>query len=386
MRVIDSADSAPEALLAAYTPASGRLQGINGQFIPVIGDQDIQALQAALASARKDHSTAGIGRIAVSLGLVHFERMDLLNSRQRMEEACAIFRMVGDQRQLAATLGHLAVVDFYLGDGDNALHEAREAVQIACDTQIMPLSAYLLCTLGEILCYVGKYRAASEAFGDAWMIFTQADDALGMAWWKYAYGREYARAMGCFDMTIEQLEAALPILRGRVSPQAVIETLLTLADCYVHYGNLPRAAQMLHEADSLIAEGKRYWYRPEAYLVKAELAVAECDFDKARAHAYAGLGAAGMSGDLRILTALYRVLAFLLERVPQHVDDAYDALMRATSIGRTRASRLDLALALQQAGLHLRRFANRATSRARGAGFLFEADRLFRDMGLSAVR
>src|SRR5262249_43281675 len=161
-------------------------------------------------------------------------------------------------------------------------------------------SAYLLCSLGQILCYVGNYHAANGAFGDARLIFTQADDAPGKAWWNYAYGREYGRAMGQFDITIEQLEAALPVLRGGVTGHIVIEALLALADCYVHHGNLPRAGQMLQEADNLIADGKRHWYRPEAYLVKAELAVAGGDFAAARAHACAGLGAAGMSGDLRI--------------------------------------------------------------------------------------
>jgi hypothetical protein len=37
---------------------------------------------------------------------------------------------------------------------------------------------------------------------------------------------------------------------------------------------------------------------------------------------------------------------------------------------------------LQQAGLHLKRFASRPTLRARGSGFLFEADSLFGEMGL----
>lgn len=83
--------------------------------------------------------------------------------------------------------------------------------------------------------------------------------------------------------------------------------------------------------------------------------------------------------------ALYRILAFLLEREQDRVEDAYDALSRAIAMGRVRSYRLDLALALQQTGRHLKRFASRATQRARGSGYLFEAHRLFREMDLASA-
>jgi hypothetical protein len=205
-----------------------------------------------------------------------------------------------------------------------------------------------------------------------------------MAWWQYVHGRDYARAQGHFALTIEQLESALLSLRGRAAPHVIIETLLALADCYVHHGNLRRACDMVTQADRLIAEARFYFFRPESYLVRAKLAVAEGNFSLASTNAFNGLGAIGMGGDLRVAAALYRFLAFLLEREQNRLDDAYDSLSRAIAMGRTRSYRLDLALALQQAGLHLKRFSSRPTQRARGSGFLFEANRLFHDMDLAS--
>src|SRR5262249_14431966 len=138
--------------------------------------------------------------------------------------------------------------------------------------------------------------------------------------------------------------------------------------------------------DGLIAEGKHYFYRSEAYLLKTQLAFAEGNFKLAYKHACAGLGAVGDLGDVRVLASLYRLLAILLERDRNRVDDAHDALERSIVVGRERARRLDLALALRQCGLHLKRFANRPTLRARGSGFLFEAERLFAEMGIPAPK
>jgi len=60
----------------------------------------------------------------------------------------------------------------------------------------------------------------------------------------------------------------------------------------------------------------------------------------------------------------------------------YDALDRAMAVGRTRARRLDMALALKETGTYMKVFANRATARARGSGFLFELNKCSTEMGL----
>jgi len=182
------------------------------------------------------------------------------------------------------------------------------------------------------------------------------------------------------------LDAALPALREKASPRAVIEVLLTLADACICEDNLTRAGQLLKEVETLIAEGKRYWHRPEWYLIKARLASAEGDLKQATKFAYSGLGVAGDQGDLRVLAAIYSTLATLLERDRTRLEDAQDALERAIVTGRSRARRLHLARALQHAGLHFKHFANRPTVRARSSGFLYEAERMCADMGLPVAR
>jgi tetratricopeptide (TPR) repeat protein len=198
--------------------------------------------------------------------------------------------------------------------------------------------------------------------------------------------REYARDQGQFQAAADQLEKALPVLREKAPVQTVIEGLLALADSYLRQGDLTRADDVLAQIESLVIQGKRHWYRPELYLLRAQAAVAADHIEQASQHAYTGLSAVGAFGDLRLLSPLYRALGSILGRDRNRAEDAYDALERAMAVGRARARKLDLALALQQAGLHLKRFANRPTLRARGAGFLFEADSLFGEMGLQTPK
>ncbi len=181
MRVLVSTDSvqASESVLAADTPPSGRLQGINGQPLPPAGDKAIEALQRALTSARENHQSAVTARMAALLGLAYFEQFNLFEARQRSEEVYGIFRALGNVEQQTILLGNLALVDFYLGDGTRALVEARQAVEIARNSDLLPLAGYLLCGLGAIECYAGQYGDASETLDEARLIFVRADDSLG---------------------------------------------------------------------------------------------------------------------------------------------------------------------------------------------------------------
>src|SRR5262249_18412721 len=153
-------------------------------------------------------------------------------------------------------------------------------------------------------------------------------------------GREYLHDQNDCAKVVQQLDAALPVLREKASPRAVIDALLTLVDACICQGNLSRASDLLKEVEKLIMDGKRYWHRPEWYLMKARLASAEGDFKQAAKFASTGLGISGDQGDLRMLTAIYNTLATLLERDRTRLEDAQDALERALATGRARARRL----------------------------------------------
>jgi tetratricopeptide (TPR) repeat protein len=286
---------------------------------------------------------------------------------------------------LAWEYGNLAGIAYVLGDGPAALSYIRLALQEDEGAPQSELHGYLLNILGASLCYLGQYQAGREAFEQAAALFTANEDALGLAWQQHLYARELARDHRDYAQAYVQLNAALPVLRTRAHAQITIENQLTQTDCMIQQGEIRRAREALQQIEGILNDQKCFWYRPELYLLRAQVAMQEGNFKRAWHECYTGLGHIGDQGDLRMLAALYLALGHALEHDRSRVDDARDALGRAIEAGRTRARHLHLALALRQMGLHLRRFSNRSTTRARGSGFMFEADKLFHEMGLAEL-
>jgi tetratricopeptide (TPR) repeat protein len=289
------------------------------------------------------------------------------------------------QDGLAWEHGNLAGIAYVLGDGVAALSYIRLALQEDEANRQSELRGYFLNILGAASCYLGQYQAGREAFEQAAALFTANNDALGLAWQQHFYARELARDFRDYAQAYTQLNAALPVLRTRAHAQIAIENQLAQIDCMIQQGEIRRAKEGLQQIEGILNDQKCFWYRPELYLLRAQIATQEGNYKHAWQECYAGLGHIGDQGDLRMLAALYLTLGYALEHDRNRIDDARDALGRAIEAGRTRARHLHLALALRQMGLHLRRFSNRSTTRARGSGFLFEADKLFHEMNLTEL-
>ncbi len=370
----------PAEIFAFYSALPPRGIAFNGQPLPGIEERTFQILQRALTIARDSHMPAMIARIADLLGILYLEHFDLYEARQRCEEATSIFRALDAKEQLCRSLGTLAMIEYYMGDGNTAFTLIREAVDKACELNLAPLSGYYLCTLGMICCHLGKYQEGQSAFEQAHVVFAEREDDLGNAWWNYVQARAYDRDCGQHEQAIERLELAQSMLKEKVSCQPMIEILLALADCYLHTGKLDRAGELIVEADEKINVEKCFWYRPESYLLKAQISLEKDTTKQALRQIYSGLAVAGDQGDLRILAPLYRLLASVLEQDRNRLEDAFDSLERGMAAGRVQGRFLDLALTYRQAGMHLKRFSNRPTLRARGSGYLFEADRMIKQM------
>jgi len=311
--------------------------------------------------------------------LVHLEE-----SREAAEQA--LENLAPADRDVATHIyGNLAGISLMLGDGPQALEYVAKALNAATAIQDQDGRGHLLNTRAAIECHMGLYVEARASFGEAEALFTRAGDALGMAWTQHLEAREYARDQNDYARALQLLNGAMPVLRARSTPDAVIQTLLTQIDCLVRTGESRRARDAVQQAEFAIHESKSFYYRPELMLMRAQLSLFESNFKQAWQYCYSGLGMVSDQGDLRMLTPLYTALALALEYDRNRADDARDALERAITAGRSRARRLHLSLALRQMGMHLRRYFNRPTVRARGSGYLFEADQQFSQMGLAAI-
>ncbi len=189
---------------------------------------------------------------------------------------------------------------------------------------------------------------------------------------------------GDWDMALTKIDKALPVFQNEKWAHHEATARLIQAELYIRTGREAEAQTILDQVDAQLKAANIHWLRPEWWALKARLAIAQGDPGTAEKAARRGLGATDDRGDMQSLPTLYRTLAAALERGRIHtgIDDARDARHRSVTAAQTCGARLELARALHEIGLHYKLFANRPTLRARGSGYLYEADKHFQAMGI----
>ena len=342
-------------------------------------------LKRALDLARASGDRAAIAKTAVAMGTFYGEEYRLIDAMAMFEEALDLVRPSGDKLRTATYLYNLGEVLFRRGEADRAALVYAEAMGIFRAIEARVMLGYALSGMGQVLCFAGQYSAARLHLDEATRLFEEIDDAFGAALCLSARGRDLERDLGEYAAARDHLLAALAALRPTSYVDETLYALLALADVYLRLGEVDSAASTLDEASALIVREQARWFTPEYELTAGRLAMAREDFQSAIRCAHQALAAVSVRSDSRTLPAIYRLLASALFAERQRDSSAvYDALERSVAAARGRARRLDLALSLDALGRYLKQHADRPTSQARGSGYLFEADLIFREMGLKA--
>jgi len=370
-------------ILAAYIQVVGECPIIAALPIPPTSQETVDSLQSALTNARNERNWPEAAQIANALTMIYFDRFDLFMARQQAAESLELQRVAGSTPiHIARAFGNLATIHHYMGDTPIAVNFTNEAIQVAIGAGLTLWQGYFWCSMGSVLCYTGKYSAASDCFDQARQIFIQEESELGVAWMHYRQACEQDRDQGDNQRMVKRLQGVLAFLREKTSPKIVIEILLALGEGSLLLGDAAKANEHLLEAEHMINVGKYYWYRPSLFMLQARLVLHENDSRLAAQIVYKALGVVGDQGDPRVLSPMYRLLAMVLQQQHSDQDAVLNALDRALAAGRSRARQLDLALALREAGNYIKATAIRPTARARSSGYLFEAEKMLVEMGL----
>jgi tetratricopeptide (TPR) repeat protein len=275
----------------------------------------------------------------------------------------------------------LAGLHWALGESENALASLQKALHLAHQNSLTDSVGYLLSLQSAALCYIGQYAAAHALFAQTESLFRRQNDELGVAWQQHLMAREYYLDLGNFAAAQRAAAQASSFFRANNLWHAYAESLLTQAHSALGAGEPRRAADFLKQAEGLIAERNLKWLAPEYHWLRARTALAEGTPRLAARHCHNALNAVNNGGDVRLLTALYVTLGKALEPDRSQQADAQDAFERALA-ARERARCLHVAQAYLAIGLHLKRYSQRMTMRARGSGYLFEAERRYKALGL----
>src|SRR5215217_819535 len=227
--------------LGKYMPVVGLRQSFNGGKQLTATDENIRELARLLHVARSAQFAERVSHLSSLLGQIYLDNFNFAEARQRCEEAVDYASIGLDKDRLAYSVANLAVIEYYLGNGAEALMRAHQAVQIACDYRLDSLAGYTMSLLGASLCFCGRYQEGKESFEQARTMFNESTDKVGIAWWQMLYAREYYREQEQVKKAIELIEGALPILQEQSVAAFTIEALLTLADCYLRLGKTSHA-------------------------------------------------------------------------------------------------------------------------------------------------
>lgn len=345
--------------------------------------EGVNLLLQAQTSAYQNNQLEDATSIAEALVGYYFAAGDFEAARPFADQYLQLIRERESPSVLARALGMLSTIDYQRGNAETAHTIAEQAFSLLGKSdQQRSLGGFLLCHLATIAAYLGKYASTSDYLeqAEAWFINTGND--LGRAWRQHVQARDYLRDQGDYQTALDNLIAVLPILEERTSSQAIIENLLATTDCLSQLGEVERAHERLERLESLVVHGKRHWYLSELLMIKGKVALASGDPQTAARFLRDGIGAVSLSGDIRLLSPLYRLLGIALSGDPDWRAEASDAFERGIACARAIARKLDLAWALYAMGQFVKQSATRPTEQARSSGYLFEGHKLFMEMGI----
>lgn len=318
------------------------------------------------------------------MGMIYTANYMVIDALEILTKVLALIRPSGDQDRLAKYLSQLGWVYLQRGEGKLALSAYEEAAGIlrSIDMEGRKLGA-VLSRMANALCFNGQYKKARECLDEASALFAQSDDRVGLAKCQLVRGRALERDLGEREVAIENLNAALDGLSQTNDTDATLEALLALADIQTQLDQTEEANENLRLAQTYIELERARWFWPEYHLIAGRMAIKQEDYTAARDHAYKALSLISGRGDARTLPSIYLLLAQALQATqPDRTNAIQDALNRSVSAARGRSRRLDQVVALDSIGRYLKD-EEKSTSKARGSGYLFEAELLMKQMGLS---
>lgn len=317
------------------------------------------------------------------LGEVYFEHQRYGEALDFLQEALNLIRPSGHQQNIVDVLLQLGQAQLYIGDVAAALQALDESVSYLREEAGSQRLSEALMAQASAHSFAGRYDKARTILAEVEQLCN--DEKLCLARCCLILGRDVACDEGSLQEAEEALTQALAVFKNKALWNEKLNAQLALIDVFIRQDRLDEAEKLLEDARAQIEERVSDWFRPQAETLLGKLRAEQGQLEEAHTCARRALGAVGLRGDLRVLPSIYRLLARTLINQPdQDADALLDTLSRSVAAASEGASKLDLALSLQQSGQYMNDSAQlSSTVKARGSRLLFEAERLFKEMAIS---
>ncbi|MBI5928841.1 MAG: AAA family ATPase [Chloroflexi bacterium] len=321
--------------------------------------------------------------IEMRLDVAHYLMLDYQRDRAfpHIQQAHQKAEKLGDPTLLQQATAQLGRLKILYGEAEEGIEILERALRMPSVSDGNRTPGHLHQDHALALCFLGRYDAAATAFDEAEKYFISQKDTASLA---------HLQLLRAYELFLDRehydhIEATLQKFESDSQPSSedldLLASLLRLA-LHIHRKQFDDANQLLQKLNTRSVTSAMLWYRPVIALYNAELVILQGNVDDADQFLHQALGAVGVQGDLRYLTAIYAGLAEVKIMRDEKVEAIQDALDRAETAGRRQGRRIHLAKALLLYGQYLKHTSHRYSTRARASTFLFEASLLYKEMGL----
>jgi predicted ATPase/DNA-binding CsgD family transcriptional regulator len=184
-------------------------------------------------------------------GFIQMFEGNYVEARPLLEEALAIAREVGDERELAPAVRFLGHVRYYLGENEVAVLLLEESLALARKLQDRSGIAWSLHFLGDLILQQGNPDRAQRLYQESIDLLRGLDDKALLGYATRRLGlvmrgyQDYARSNALCQESLE-LNLAIGDRRG------VAGSLVGLAGLAIAQGHTVHAAQLLGAAERLL--------------------------------------------------------------------------------------------------------------------------------------
>ncbi len=321
--------------------------------------------------------------IEMRLDAAHYLMLDYQRDRAlpHVQQAHQKAEKLGDPALLQQATAQLGRLKMLYGEAEESIDLLERALRMPAPTDMHRTPGHLHQDHALALCFLGRYDDAMSAFDEAEKYFLAQKEDSNLAYLQLLRAYELHLDRAAYD----EIEAVLQKPAAQTAETREDLDLLSIVlrvALHVRRKQFDEANQLLQKLNTRPLTPAMLWYRPAIAVYQAELAITQGHVDAADLHLHQALGAVGVQGDLRHLTAIYAGLAEVKIMQDEKVEAIQDALDRAETSGRRQGRRIHLAKALLLYGQYLKHTSHRYSTRARASTFLFEASLLYKEMGL----
>jgi predicted ATPase/class 3 adenylate cyclase len=248
----DNLRAALKSFLESGEPEAGmRLAGSVWRFWYVRGyiGEGRGWLEAAL-SGRSAVPAPFVAKALMAAGGLAFVQGDYTQGRRFYEDSLAMWRELGDRRQIAYLLSNLGFLTSSQGDQAAARTLLEESLAIRREIADTGGAATSLNNLGLVLYRIGDFAGARALFNEALVIWREVGDKQHIAMALANLGL-VSREQGDYPLSRSFYEECVGIRRALGDKQGIAYTLEGFAGLAVAQGQGKRAARLLGAVESL---------------------------------------------------------------------------------------------------------------------------------------